>query len=271
MHSGMSASRIERFDCCGSSAMVMYSQSTGRHQVRASYCHDRWCTPCGRTKARLITRNLARLMRGKTCRFITLTMRHNDEPLGLQIDRLYTCFARLRERQIWKENVHGAAAFLEVKLSKNKRHWHVHLHVVADGGYIPQTRLSQEWHAVTGDSTIVDIRRCETDASLAHYVCKYVTKPCDREVYVRAERLQEVMVHTRGRHTCMATGAWYGHALEMEDDEVTDWTPIARLDTVWAAQQKGEIWATELWKILQQKRQQEEAAWPIPPTAGPPG
>ena len=42
------------------------------------------------------------------------------------------------------------------------RGWHVHLHVLVEGGYVSQRLLAADWQELTGDSCIVDIR--EVDA-----------------------------------------------------------------------------------------------------------
>ena len=87
---------------------------------------------------------------------ITLTLRHSDTPLRDQIKRLSQCFNNLKRREWWKSRVKGGVMFTELKIGRDNK-WHVHCHIIAESSYLPNHELSQEWHAVTGDSPVVDV------------------------------------------------------------------------------------------------------------------
>jgi plasmid rolling circle replication initiator protein Rep len=57
------------------------------------------------------------------------------------------------------DGVVGAVWSYEVKRGQNSGEWHPHLHMIALAEQQPsQERLSREWHQITGDSFVVDVR-----------------------------------------------------------------------------------------------------------------
>lgn len=218
---GSTANRLDRFANCGSCCRVMYSPSLKQAWTVANYCRDKFCSPCAVARSRLIARTLAGLCKGKQVRFITLTMKHNDNPLLEQVKRLYASFLLLRRRDAWKRHVVGGAAFLEVKIGDDNK-WHPHLHILCEGGYFEQTNLSREWLMVTGDSHIVDIRRPGNEQELCNYVCKYASKPLGPTVYKQPERLTEAVLAFKGIRTCNTFGTWRGTELEPDRETPPD-------------------------------------------------
>jgi hypothetical protein len=110
-------------------------------------------------------------------RFVTLTLKSSTQSLKHQLDRLYDAFRALRRREFWKAHVFAGIAVAEVTRNRDTGAWHPHLHVIVDGTYMPQSALSDEWHTVTGDSSIVDIRAVHDRRTAAKYVACYVAKP----------------------------------------------------------------------------------------------
>lgn len=223
--------RVSRFANCGSGAWLYRSRDVQDLAIRCNKCGDRFCVACGRERSSTITNALCTLMAGKDCRFTTLTLRHSPTPLADQISRLYRSFTALRRREFWKSAVDGGAAFLEVKIGRDGL-WHVHLHAIVEGRYLDQRQLSREWHAVTGDSSIVDVRSITDYETRASYVTKYVTKPADSTVYHVPEKLDELVCSMRGRRLCTTFGTWRGTELEPTEETGVEWVAVGRLDTL---------------------------------------
>jgi len=227
----MPTSRLERFAGCGSGAWVLQDKARpDRLRVSANYCHDRWCTPCARTKARIVAGNLRGQIGDRPHRFITLTLRANDESLQQRLNTLYASFRRLRRSPLWKRCVAGGAAFCEPCWSQRSQAWHVHLHIIADGRFIPQKELSDAWLVATGDSYIVDVRLIHNGDKAVEYVTKYACKPLTSETMRDVDRLQEAIVALRGRRLVLPFGAWYHVKLTAVSDD-TDWIAKAPLAT----------------------------------------
>lgn len=236
---GMSEQRIDRFCNCGSGSWLYKSATGDDITIRSNKCHDRWCLACQRERAGTITNALQSAMSAKTCRFLTFALRHSHTPLKAQLDRLYRSFSTLRRRKDWKEHVRGGAAFLEVKIGRDGL-WHAHFHCVIEGSWWDQKEISRAWHEVTGDSSIVDVRKISDDAEAAHYVTKYVTKPAHSDVYAKPDLLDEMVVSLRGRRLCMTFGSWRGIKLEPDVHDDVEWVAVGSLDSLRSRARDGD-------------------------------
>lgn len=173
---GSSDASLRRYVQCGTGCSVWHSPSEQKLYVSSETCKNRFCVPCSKARRGQIAENLTTFCSGKHLRMITLTLAHHNAPLPDLISRIWTCFKALRRRADWKTNVHGFAAFLELKWSDRSKWWHVHLHVLCEGKWWDRRELSNAWHTVTGDSFIIDIREVTTDEGIT-YTAKYASKP----------------------------------------------------------------------------------------------
>jgi hypothetical protein len=209
---GSSEKMLHNFDNCGSYAVTEWSDSLQKRRLKSYTCRCRHCEPCARTKANRIAAALRErlggdggvprrdgVVRGRAVgttgsaaadragapgdrfRFITLTLKHSAAPLADQIKKLYRSFKKLRGFKPWKKSQRGGAFILEVK--HNGTHWHPHLHVISEGGFLDKDLLSKLWHRATGDSYIIDIRKLDRANDVAAYVAKYITKSTSESVW----------------------------------------------------------------------------------------
>ena len=97
------------------------------------------------------------------------------------------------QRELWKRKqrgrgsvldvVHGAVWSYEIKRGNGSGLWHPHLHMIALAEVAPDSRrLSSEWHQITGDSYIVDVRPISQDDPASGFVevFKYAVKFSDQ-------------------------------------------------------------------------------------------
>lgn len=97
------------------------------------------------------------------------------------------------QRELWKrkqrgrgsvlDGVEGAVWSYEIKRGKGSGLWHPHLHMIALAEVAPDARLlSSEWHQITGDSFIVDVRPISQDDPASGFVevFKYAVKFSDQ-------------------------------------------------------------------------------------------
>ena len=72
----------------------------------------------------------------------------------------------------------------EIKRGQGSGLWHPHLHMIALAEVEPDAEmLSREWHEITGDSFIVDVRPISQDDPVSGFieVFKYAVKFSDQE------------------------------------------------------------------------------------------
>jgi hypothetical protein len=240
VRTGTSSARLSRFANCGSGLWLEANQEQTEIRCRCNRCHDRWCIPCMTEKAARMRQTIKCLIDQYEPRFMTLTLRHSLTPLVDQVNRLYQCFNQFRRRSSWTSHVDGGAAFLEIKLSEKDGLWHVHLHCLVAGSWWDQREISREWHAITGDSSIVDVRRIHDAAGDAAYVTKYVTKVLDASVYRDDAKMDEATIAFRGRRLCTTFGSWRGQQLDAEQTSTEQWHSVGRIETLFANAREGD-------------------------------
>lgn len=166
--------RIAACCCCP----IYCLTSNARLRLAPGYCRDRICPTCSHQRARKTFHVLcAHVARMDSPRFITLTQKAKPEPLFLSLARLRANIRTLRRNPIWTAAVKGGVYSIEVTRNEQTNLWHVHAHLIVDGDFIAQRRLSEAWKASSGDSYIVDIRAIHSKATVAAYITKYISKP----------------------------------------------------------------------------------------------
>jgi len=222
--------RLARFEDCGRRAWLMRSASDPcKMKFVLDNCHDRFCMPCGRHRATVISENLNRQLGQDPHRFLTLTLKHSATSLAAQLDRLFDAFKRLRNRTFWKERVTGGALFFEVTWNAEDLRWHPHLHVILAGSYVPKAMLRLAWQEITGDSAIVDIKIIRDRRHVVSYACKYATKPLHPTVIRDHDALTECLLAIADRKLISCFGAWARWALLEEVSDGT-WTLYCHVD-----------------------------------------
>lgn len=239
MRTGASNRRLDAFANCGGNLWL--GLRDGDLFLRCNKCHDRLCPSCAAHRRRAlvaaVTHHIA--SRRERVRFITLTLKCQPVPLADQLDRLLASFRRLRQRAFWKNACTGGAFFVEVKLGENSHAWHAHLHILVEGSFIDQYKLGEEWHAVTGDSFIVDVRKVVEDARVASYVAKYATKPIAGNVLRSQPHLDEAVIALKGRRLVQCFGTWKTLALDTVE-EAGPCQLLGRVDDLFAAAAAGD-------------------------------
>jgi hypothetical protein len=244
------AARIDRFLACGANCVVEYSPSSERYRMRASYCHDRFCDACARSRGKKLRRQLEQWTDNRTIRFVTLTLRQTDQTCFEVLNHLLSSFVRLRAQNFWKSAVDGGVGVVEVTRGKKRDHWHVHLHVLVVGTWIDQIALSAGWEKASRGSFITDVFAVEDRERSLGYIAKYASKGWSETVLEDADALLECMLAMRGRRLLIPFGEWYNRPDDEPQDQPTDWKRIDRLGTIHRDAIRGEIWALTIFRAL---------------------
>ena len=206
MYQSPSNNHVMGITDCRKFAHFARDKSTGDVKVFADACRDRWCPMCAGQKAayakdqtEIYTKSL------EAPRFLTLTLRNNESALKTQISFLQDCFRKIRCRAYWKKNVTGGIWFLQVKRGKDSGCWHPHFHILLDGNYMEQQKLSDLWKLVTFGSPVIDIRRIHNVEAAAKYVARYTARPAALADMPMADRI-EVIKALHGKRLCGTFG-----------------------------------------------------------------
>lgn len=171
---------FDRFTKCKSNAVFARNVKSGQIKVLSSSCHLRFCPICNRTRGLMIYKNTTEwLKKTKYPKFLTLTIKHTDEPLTNQIDKIYDFFKKLRRSKYFSDRATSGIWFFQIKKSEKTNEWHPHIHCIIDGQYLSQPKLKQIWYRITKTSLIIDIRLIKDQKKAANYVSRYAVKPMD--------------------------------------------------------------------------------------------
>jgi len=224
---------IEGLSNCRKFAIFAREKTTGEVKVMSSACNDRWCPMCAAAKAAYAKESTQEYIESMTePRFLTLTLRHNVESLSSQLEFLTDSFRRIRQRAYWKRNVTGGIWFLQIKRGSGDGCWHPHLHILIDGNYMEQHRLSELWELVTFGSPVIDIRRIHDPEATASYVARYTARPAKMADMPLADRI-EVIEALKGKRLCGTFGT--GKEVTLTPPKIKDdsnWQEIGYYDRV---------------------------------------
>ena len=178
MYRSPSNGHVVALDNCRKFAQFMRDKVSGEVKVMADSCKDRWCPMCASQKASYAKDSTKIYIESlKAPRFLTLTLKNNESDLKTQVEFLCSCFKTLRQRVYWKRHVTGGIWFLQVKRGKNSGCWHPHFHILLDGDWMEQERLSALWEQVTFGSPVIWINRIHDIDKAAKYVARYCARP----------------------------------------------------------------------------------------------
>jgi len=260
---GFSPARLARFAECGCGAFVEVDRADPNHvRLRGSFCRDRFCLPCQHARALRIASKISAHAHELAAvakrddddvrlRFVTLTVRHAQTPLKAQIAKLFDSFRQLRRLAFWRERVRGGVAVLEVKRSKDNRHWHPHLHVLVASTFIGQSGLAEHWHRCTGTSYIVDVRLVKRPSQVVGYLTSYMSKPMSYAPTNNPDALREALQALRAVHTWFTFGVARGLKEDTDDVAIVDWQPVASVVQLLRQRRAGDSTADRVLLILE--------------------
>lgn len=212
--------RAKKMGMCGVSPVVRIEIGR-RPALCPGRCRDRLCPLCARLRGQRVRERVrAKVCKADAVRFFTFTLPADESDLGARLDRLMKAFTALRRRAAWKKHVRGGIFVFETTRGKAGGHWHVHLHVIAEGVFFPHAILAAEWSECVGERAVVDVRPIAHREKAVAYVAKYVSKGADSEGW-SAEVICDYARGVHRRRLFGTFGAWHAIdvAEEREDNE----------------------------------------------------
>ena len=240
-----------RLQACRKYAWFVQSSITNKLRVQSSRCKLRWCPICRDVSRMIVTTAVKEWLEHQDYpKMITLTLMHSDDPLNLQIKRLYASFQKLKSRALFKRLVTGGVWFFQLKFNDRTQEWHPHIHCLVAGKYLPHGKLKSLWHKITGDSYVVDIRPVKDLDSCSSEVARYATSPADIAA-VSLDRALEIYHATKHRRICGSWGSARSMVLRPRPLEDTgEWSKVADFYFINTTKQYDPR-ALEFWKCFQ--------------------
>ncbi len=249
---GFAGKFSSRLGACRKFAWFVQSSVTNKLRVMSSRCKLRWCPICRDVSRMIVTKSVDKwLVNQKYPKMITLTLQHSDDPLQLQIKRLYDSFRKLRRRSYFQNLITGGVWFFQLKFNSDTEQWHPHIHCLVAGKFLPHTRLKGLWHEITGDSFVVDIRPVRDLAACSNEVARYATSPADI-TSVTVERAIAIYYATKHRRICGSWGTARSITLKPTPLEDTgEWTKVADFFFI-NVKKDYDPAVTDFWKCFKQ-------------------
>ncbi|KKM08310.1 hypothetical protein LCGC14_1725160 [marine sediment metagenome] len=211
--------------CCVDPIVV--SENSGEKIFLAEQrCKSRICPRCAWMRSRSLANRISELVHDMDSpRFLTLTVRSNDQSLRNQLMHLRRKFASMRRTELWGYHVRGGVYTIEITFNAKTKQWHPHLHAIIDGGYFPHAELLNLWESLVGDQCGVDIRLVVGVRKLANYLAAYVSKSCDLD-HFEPEQLAEWAVETHGLRLAQTFGSLHANKVAEEEEETSYYRTI---------------------------------------------
>lgn len=243
--SGKFSSRLQ---ACRKYAWFVQHKVTKKLRVMSSRCKLRWCPICRDVSRMIVTHAVDDWLKvQKYPKMITLTMKHNDDPLQLQIKHLYDSFRNLRRRAFFQQRISGGVWFFQLKWNLRTEQWHPHIHCLVAGKFIPHNQLKKLWHEITGDSYIVDVSPVHDIENASSEVARYATSPADI-TKVPLDQAIDIYYATKNRRICGSWGSAKKCTLKpTPQDDQDDWFKVADFYFI-NVQKEYDKTAMDFWK-----------------------
>ncbi len=248
---GKFSSRLQN---CRKVAWFVQHKVTKKLRVMSSRCKLRWCPICRDVSRMIVTQAVDEWLKvQKYPKMITLTLKHSDDPLELQIKRLYDSFRKLRRRAYFQRLISGGVWFFQLKLNLKTEQWHPHIHCLVAGKFLPHNRLRNLWKEITHDSDIVDIRPVKDLENASTEVARYATSPADI-TRMDFEQSMEVYYATKNKRICGSWGTAKKCTLKpTPQDDRDDWNKVADFYFV-NVQKEYDPTAMSFWKAYKRDK-----------------
>jgi len=176
--------------------------SCGHEWDSPDRCWHRLCPECAPIRAERLFEAHKKLTGQPNLKHLVLTLKNVPHLHWSSITTVRRYFTRLRHRKLFRNAWRGGIYTIEFTYSQAAG-WHIHIHALIDGRYIPKAVISKHWLEITGDSQVTWITRSKN----SRQVLKYILKPT-LELLNDPVELDSFLTVIQGRHLVAGFGRW---------------------------------------------------------------
>lgn len=214
------AKLADKLKDCGEKVYTFKCQACETTWEAPSRCHHRLCPECAPVRAMRLFDRHEKLMSVPHLKHLILTVQTSSHITPEYVRSIVQAFNRLRSKVFYRKSWRGGVRQVEFvytpedswefdhrkkRFFKKTPGWHVHIHCLIDGKYIPQDKIAKDWKTVTrGQGTIVWIERAKNPMQ----ALKYVLKP-DLEILQCPEALDGFIDTIQSLHLVSGFGAYW--------------------------------------------------------------
>ena len=179
-------------------------------------CGHRLCPICSyhvsRLRADFLRKITAKLAHPK---LITLTIPTQGDDYDTGFKMIVEAFRKLRKDRLFRQIKGGAYSY---EVVPHESYYHIHLHLLVDAPFIPQTILFAAWRRILGvQYASVNIKSASHPAA-REYITKYAAK--NHAISTDPDLIWKLYDAIKGRRLFGTFGSWYNVA--MDDDPTVD-------------------------------------------------
>lgn len=210
---GMLRRQADRYEVCGLEYSNIECKECVSTFLGPRRCESRICETCAKKYSAKVRQRqqelIGKFQPTKTKRYAMLTLTKKTIPgyipTTLDVKELFKN-ARKLITHFWPKHL-GCGAFAVLEQGAN---CNLHIHVLLYGHFVHQTRISDYWKKLTGDSPIVDIRSVKNPRHSINYLLKYITKP---NKFDKPEDVAHFSNMLLGVRRIRAYGIFYGQGI----------------------------------------------------------
>lgn len=228
---------------CGTEPLVLCCMKCGRYHNVSNHCHLKHCPNCQPALSRARVRSIRWWATGlHSPKHIVLTVRNTRHLNKAYVQAAKQCLSRLRRRAIFKRVTAGLWC---LEVTNEGRGWHLHFHLLVEGGYIDARHLATIWAELVGQEFAIVKVKSVSGIGYLQEVTKYVAKGSELAAW-DGHALAEFIDAFDGGRTWGVFGSLYGHRTTYKD-----W-----LDRIAAEARKCECGA-DAWRLYSDNEWQE--------------
>lgn len=192
-------------ECCRKEILWL-CKKCDHYEWREAACKRRWCAVCSRRIAAAWTKKVYAIIKTmKHPKMLTLTMPRRPY-LKPALTEIREAWKRFRRMEKIKRRLLGGTYHVEIVDKPDG--WHVHMHVLSDGPFLPVAILWDCWAKALGvPHANADIRAVSGRKGAAE-VAKYVAKP-QKLLQLAPDRLEEYIRAVAGTRLVSTFGAYF--------------------------------------------------------------